>query len=336
MSPSVVRDAEPTSGGRPPDVPTTTTTIPEHGGTMSDRLASWRPGPTRDAILAFLDGLDDVPIDERVAYLDNDGTMWCEKPTYVQLDFFVDALQARVARDPSLADRPEFAAVLSGDMAAVGEIGLAKVAGALGALFDGQTPEQFGAAVDDFLDRYRHRTLGTGLEGVIYQPMLELLDELRARNFMIGIITGGGTEFVRQVSRRCYGVEPGMVVGTLIGYAFDRDDDGRPVVRRTIAQIGSANEGGAKIEHIQSQIGRPPIFAAGNSGGDREMLEWAQANPRGGLGVLIDHDDADREFAYESTAVTFQEAEPITTVARRLGWVVVSMKDDWATIFRPS
>jgi hypothetical protein len=219
-------------------------------------------------------------------------------------------------------------------MAAVGEIGLAKVAGALAALFDGQTPDQFGAAVDGFLDRYRHPTMGTGLQGIIYQPMLELLQELRAHEFSIGIVTGGGTEFVRQVSKRWYGVEPGMVVGTLIGYRFDRVD-GQPVVRRTIAQVGSANEGGAKIEHIQSQVGRPPIFAAGNSGGDREMLEWAQASGHGGLAVLVDHDDAEREFAYESTAVSFQEPEPIRSVAQRLGWVVVSMKDDWKTIFRP-
>lgn len=300
---------------------------------MTSLLSSWRPGTTRDAIRDFLDDVDAVPADERVAYIDNDGTMWCEKPTYVQLDFFVDALQARANEDPSLRDRPEFAAVLSGDMAAVGEIGLAKVAGALTALFDGQTPDEFGAAVDGFLDRYRHPTFGVPLGGVIYQPMLELLDELRAHDFTIGIVTGGGTEFVRQVSRRCYGVEPGMVVGTLIGYQFARDDDGRPVVRRTIDQLGTANEGGAKIEHIQSQIGRPPILAIGNSGGDREMLEWAQASRHGGLAVLVDHDDAEREFAYESKAVSFEEAEPITTVAERLGWVVVSMKDDWATVF---
>jgi phosphoserine phosphatase len=301
------------------------------GHTLSDRLPSWRPGPARDAILAFLDGVGDVPVDERVAYLDNDGTMWCEKPTYVQLDFFVDALRQRTEQDPSLADRPEFAAVLSGDMAAIGEIGLVKVAGALAALFDGQTPEQFGAAVDEFLGRYRHRTLGAPVGGVVYRPMLELLNELRTHDFAVGIVTGGGTEFVRQVSRQLYGVEPGMVVGTLIGYEFGRDDAGRPVVRRTISQIGKANEGGAKLENIQSQIGRPPIFAAGNSGGDREMLEWAQAG--GGLAILVNHDDSEREFAYESEAATFKDAEPITTVAERLGWVVVSMQRDWETIF---
>jgi phosphoserine phosphatase len=300
---------------------------------MATPLPSWRAGATRDAVVAFLDDLDHVPVDERVAYVDNDGTMWCERPTYVQLDFFVDALRQRVADAPALGERPEFAAVLAGDVAAVGEIGLAKVAGALAALFDGQTPDEFGAAVDDFLDRYRHPTLDASLRGVIYQPMLELLDELRAREFTIGIVTGGGTEFVRQVSKRCYGVEPGMVVGTLIGYAFDRDDAGRPIVRRTVSQVGSANEGGAKVEHIQAQIGRPPLIAVGNSGGDREMLEWAQAHRRGGLAVLVDHDDDQREFAYEAMAVTVEEDEPITTVARRLGWVVVSMRDDWETVF---
>jgi phosphoserine phosphatase len=296
-------------------------------------LPSWRAGATREALIAFLDRSTVVPVDDRVAYVDNDGTTWCEKPTYVQFDFFVDALGQRVTENPALRDRPELAAVLDGDMAAIGEIGLAKVAGALAALFDGQTPEQFGGAVDDFLDRYRHRTLGTGLEGVIYQPMLELFDELRAREFTIGIVTGGGTEFVRQVSKRYYGVEPGMVVGTMIGYAFDRDDDGKPVVRRTISQIGSANEGGPKLEHIQSQVGKRPLLAVGNSGGDREMLEWAQASPHGGLAVLVDHDDAEREFAYESTAATFQDAEPITTIGERLGWVIVSMRDDWDPIF---
>ena len=300
---------------------------------MSRSLPSWRDGATRDAILGFLERSADVLVADRVAYVDNDGTMWCEKPTYVQFEFFVDALQQRVAETPSLRDRPEFGAVLDGDMAAIGEIGLAKVAGALAALFDGQTPDEFAAAVHDFLGRFRHRTFGTDLGGVIYQPMLELLDELRARDFSIGIVTGGGTEFVRQVSRPYYGVEPGMVVGTLIGYAFARDDGGKPVVRRTIAQIGSANEGGAKLEHIQAQVGKRPILAVGNSGGDREMLEWAQASRHGGLGVLIDHDDADREYAYTSRAATLEESEPITSVGGRLGWVVVSMRDDWDTIF---
>ena len=167
----------------------------------------------------------------------------------------------------------------------------------------------------------------------MYQPMRELLDELHRLDFAVGIVTGGGTEFVRQVSRSLYGVDPGMVVGTLIGYRFDRDEAGHPVVRRTAAQTGQANEGGAKVEHIHSQVGRAPLLAVGNSGGDREMLEWAQAHRHGGMAVLVDHDDAEREFAYESTAATLEDVEPITTVAERLGWVVISMQRDWDTVF---
>jgi phosphoserine phosphatase len=300
---------------------------------MTDRLPSWRPGATRDAILGFLDGIGDVPIAERVACIDNDGTMWCEKPGYVQLDFFVDALRQRIGDHPDLAEKPELAAALNGDMTKIGEIGLPKVAAALTELFDGDTPDRFAAATDDFLGRYRHPTLGAPIEGIVYRPMLELLEELRRLDFTIGIVTGGGTEFVRQVSRRLYGVEPGMVVGTLIGYTFDRDDDGRPIVRRTLEQMSSANEGGAKVEHIHSQVGVAPILAVGNSGGDREMLEWSKAHRRGGLAVLVSHDDAEREFAYESRAATFTDEEAITAVAEREGWVVVSMADDWDTVF---
>lgn len=300
---------------------------------MSSRLPSWRPGPTREAVLAFLDRSGDIPRDERVAYLDNDGTLWCEKPTYVQFDFFVDALRGRVEKDPSLSERREFAAVLDGDETAMHEIGLTAIAGALASLFDKWTPDEFGAAVDDFVGRYRHRTLGRGIQGVVYQPMRELLAELHALDFTVGVVTGGGTEFVRRLSGPLYDVEPGMVVGTLIGYEFGRDDAGRPVVRRTMSQLGKANEGGAKLENIQSQVGRAPVLAVGNSAGDREMLEWAQANRWGGLAVLVDHDDAEREFAYESRAVTVADDEPITAVADRLGWVVVSMRQDWAEIF---
>lgn len=299
----------------------------------TERLPSWRPGRTKDAILGYLDGVSDVPVDERVAYLDNDGTMWCERPQYVQFDFFVDLLRRLSAGDPSLARRPELAAVLDDDTAKIEEIGLAKIAGALAALCDGQTPTGFASIVDDFIERYRHPTLGTPLGSLVYQPMLELIDELRAHDFTVGIVTGGGTEFVRRVAPGLYGVPPECVVGTMIGYEFARDDHGRPMLRRTVSLMGSANEGSAKLGHIQSQTGRAPIVAAGNSGGDREMLEWAQSSSHGGLAILIHHDDADREFAYQSTAATFQDAEPITAVADRLGWVTVSMAEDWNRVF---
>ncbi|MEM8745730.1 MAG: HAD family hydrolase [Actinomycetota bacterium] len=300
---------------------------------MNERLPSWREGSTRDAILGFLDGLGDVPVEDRVAYFDNDGTLWTEKPSYVQLDFFVDALQRRAAADSTIRDRPEFAAVLDHDAEAMGEIGIERVALALAGLFDGMTPGEFASAAAAFLEGYRHRTLGCGLSGIVYQPMLELLDELRALDFTIGIVTGGGTEFVRALSESLYGVPAELVVGTLIGYEFVRDDAGRPGLRRSTELSVVANEGPAKVEHIQRQLGRRPIIAGGNSAGDGEMLEWAMAGPHPGLAILVDHDDGEREFAYESTAATFEHTEKITDVADRLGWVTVSMADDWATVF---
>jgi haloacid dehalogenase-like hydrolase len=300
-----------------------------------DRLPSWRPGPTRDAIIEYLDRVGDVPVEDRVAYLDNDGTMWCERPHYVQYDFFVDALGRQASEDLSLADRPELAAVLDDDRAKISELGLGRVAVALAKLYDGRTPREFADDVDAFVDRYRHPTLGLPIASLVYQPMLELVDELRAHDFTVGIVSGGGTEFVRRISPPLYGVPPELVVGTLIGYEFARDGDDRPVLHRSVSLMGAANEGPTKVEHIQSQLGRAPIVAVGNSGGDREMLEWAQSGGHGGLAVLIDHDDAEREFAYESAAATFEEAEPITAVAARLGWTTVSMAGDWATVFPP-
>ena len=163
--------------------------------------------------------------------------------------------------------------------------------------------------------------------------MLELLDELRCRDFTLGIVSGGGTEFVRAISDDLYGVPAELVVGTLIGYKLTRAQDQHPVLRRTASLIGAANEGPTKVTNIQTQLGRRPILAGGNSGGDREMLEWALAAGTPSLALLIDHDDATREFQYTSKAQTFVETEPITDVGARLGWTIVSTARDWDVVF---
>ncbi len=294
---------------------------------MNEILPSWRPGATRDAVLAFLEAALEEPVEQRVACLDNDGTLWCEKPTYVQFDFFVAALKGAVHADPSLAEKPEFAALLSGDRAAIGEIGLERIAMALAGLFNGLPPEEFTARVREFMSHTTART---------YVPMLELVEELRRRDFTICVVTGGGTEFVRAISQELYGVPPEAVVGTLVDYDFvpTAADGSGPRLTRAPRLVGEANEGAPKVTHIQTQLGRRPIFAAGNSGGDREMLEWAAGGDGPTLALLVDHDDEAREFRYVSTAETFAEPEPITDVGARLGWTVVSMADDWATIFR--
>jgi phosphoserine phosphatase len=296
-------------------------------------LPSWRPGRTRDAIVAFLAATEALPREARVAAFDNDGTLWCEKPTYVQFDFFEDALRHRAEADPTLRERPELAAVLDLDMAAMSEIGMERIALALAGLFAGMEPEAFTAAARDFMRRARHRTLGVPTPATRYQPMLELLDELRRRDFTIYLVSGGGAEFLRALSQELYGVEPEVVVGTQVRYELTRRADGRPVLLRTGGVIGGANEGASKVANIQSQLGRRPILAAGNSAGDREMLEWALAGSGPGLALLLDHDDREREFSYQSVSGTLKEHEPITSVATRLGWTVISMANDWSTVF---
>ncbi|PUB20304.1 haloacid dehalogenase-like hydrolase [Promicromonospora sp. AC04] len=296
-------------------------------------LPSWRPGRTRDTLLGFLADAASIDPEDRVAYFDNDGTLWCERPTYVQYEFYLDALRRRVREDPTLAQGAEFRAVLEGDIAAVGEIGLERIALALAGLFQGIEPGAFTQEVRTFLRTSTHPTLGRSVSAVRYRPMLELLDALRELDFSIGVVTGGGTEFVRSVSRELYGVPPERVVGTMIAYELGQDVAGRPALQRTARVLGDVNEGATKVTNIQTYLGRPPVLAAGNSAGDTELLEWAAAADGPHLSLLVDHDDPDREFAYVSEAQTFAAGEPITATAQRLGWTTVSMKHDWDTVF---
>jgi phosphoglycolate phosphatase-like HAD superfamily hydrolase len=305
---------------------------------VQHRLQSWRPGPVRDALTGFLDAAREVAPRDRVACFDNDGTLWCERPSYVQLDFFIDALRTRSAEDPSIGSTAEFAALLAGDKAAMGELGLTRIAMALVGLFAGVTPEAFTDQVREYLDRATHPTLGRPVRATRYRPMLELISALKEMDFTICLVTGGGTEFVRAISQDLYGVPPEAVVGTMVTYTYSAEPTGtdgvpRPVLRRATGVSGDANEGPAKVSNIQAQLGRRPIFAAGNSAGDRQMLEWAAAGEAPSLALLVDHDDDAREFRYVGTPETFSESEPITGVARREGWTVVSMATDWATVF---
>jgi phosphoglycolate phosphatase-like HAD superfamily hydrolase len=298
-----------------------------------DLLSSWRPGATRDRILAFLDAADSMPIPERVAYFDNDGTLWCERPSYVQLEFFLAVLGERIGREPAVAEREEFAALLAGDEARIGEIGLERIGLALAGLLEGLEPGEFDRAVRDFMSTATHRGLDRPMRATVYQPMLELIEALCAREFTVGIVTGGGTEFVRAVSQDLYGVPPELVVGTLIDYELSIEPLHRPVLRRTSRIVGEANEGLAKVTNIQSHLGRPPLFAAGNSSGDAALLDWAATGHPLGLALLVVHDDAAREYAYESVSGTLTDVEPITATAESHGWCQVSIADDWATVF---
>ena len=297
-----------------------------------EQLPSWRSGATLETIVDFLIAVDDSDPDDRLAVFDNDGTLWCEKPAYPQLALFVDELRKRATDDPSLLERAEYAAVLTDDPRAFGELGIERVASALLELFVGWPPERFTERSREFLFGSGHPTLGRQYSQTTYQPMLELKNALVAHGFTIAIASGGGTEFVRSVSRDLYGVAPEYVIGSFIAYEFGTYADGWDLARTAVVQ-GAANEGVAKVVNIQQSLGRRPRFAAGNSAGDVEMLDWAASARGPSLAVLVDHDDAEREFAYASVAATLDNDADLGELAARGNWTVVSMERDWARIF---
>jgi phosphoserine phosphatase len=280
----------------------------------------------------FLVACREVPPELRTAVFDNDGTLWCEKPHYPQLAFLLTELREAVNADPELGSIPEYRALLDGNQAAMAEMGLERLALALVELFEGMEPTEFIDRVRGFVASTTHPDRGVGYGRMVYQPMLELIEALTALDFTVCIVTGGGTEFVRAISRDLYGVEPERVVGTLVSYEMRRRD-GRPYLVRAAQTVLEANEGAAKVTNIQTELGRRPILAAGNSAGDKEMLEYATASDLPSLALLVDHDDPGREYAYESRAGSFEADEPIVDTARRLGWTVVSMASDWEQIF---
>lgn len=287
------------------------------------KLPSWRPGAARDAIEVFLDGAEMLPEERRVAVFDVDGTLWCERPRYPQLDFLVSRLRIASEARPELADRPEYRAALDWDLAAMRRLGAVNVLLALAELHAGITPEEFEARVAEYFAEARHPDRGVPLSQMRYRPMLELIAELRARHFSVYLVTGSGTEVIRVVSGRFFGVSPEGVVGAGVGYELDRGDAG-PRLLRTRELLGDPNEGAAKVTNIGRLIGRRPILAAGNAAGDAELLEYAAASEDPSLALLLKHDDPEREYAYEGGAVP------------RTGWTAVSMQDDWSTIFAAS
>jgi len=299
------------------------------------KLPSWRPGTTRDAIEIFLDDAETVPVERRVAVFDIDGTLWCEKPQYTMVEFLLRELRSAVADEPSLAARPEYRAALDWDRPAIARLGPVNVMLALIELHAGITPEAFEARVRAFFSEARHPVRGVPLSQMRYRPMLELIAELRARDFDVYLVTGSGLEFTRAVSADYFGVKPEGVVGSQVGYELVRGDDA-PVLLRTKEIFGDPNEGAAKITNIQRLLGRRPILAAGNSTGDTEMLDYTQAYLGPSLALLVDHDDAEREFEYAGIAGTFETSEPITTTAATKGWTVISMQRDWGTVFAAS
>jgi phosphoserine phosphatase len=303
---------------------------------MPDPLPSWRDGPRKRALLDFAGavtaegGPEFVQPAERVAVFDNDGTLWIEQPAYTQFTFILDRLRALAPRNPAWQEDPLFRAAIAGDMRAVaggGTAGLLKLSGAAQA---GNTPEEFQVIAAQWLATARDRRWNRPYTQLIYQPMLEVLAFLRGRGFATFIASGGGVEFIRAFSEESYGIPPNQVVGSTFALR-PGEQDGRVVLTRE-PQVDFIDDGPGKPVGIARHIGRRPIAAFGNSDGDFQMLQYATEGPGRRLGMIVHHDDADREYAYDRESHVGQLSRALDEAPKR-GWQVVSMRDDWGRVF---
>ncbi|MDX2167742.1 MAG: HAD family hydrolase [Deltaproteobacteria bacterium] len=301
-----------------------------------DPLPSWRNGAAKQRILAFVaavttaGGTDYVAPADRIAVFDHDGTLWTEQPAYVQLFFAIDRVRALAAQHPEWRERQPFKAALNGDLAGVAASGEAGLVELILATHAGMTTDQFASVVADWLATARHPTLGRRYVELVYQPMLELLAYLRANGFQTWIVSGGGIEFLRVFAEARYGVPPQQVIGSSVKTAYEVRD-GRPAIVR-LAAMDFVDDKAGKPVGINAFIGKRPIAAFGNSDGDFEMLEWTTAGSGARLGMLVHHDDAARELAYDRLSGVGRLARGLDEAPQR-GWTVVSMRDDWAAVY---
>lgn len=303
---------------------------------QSDPLPSWNEGQPKKAILDFVTavtkegGPDFVPAPERIATFDNDGTLWCEQPMYVQLAFALDRVKALSAKHPEWKRKQPFKAVLDKDVATLAKAGEKGLVELVMATHAGMTTAEFEQIASDWIRASRHPKFDKPYTDLVYQPMLELLGYLRTNGFKTFIVSGGGIEFMRPWSERVYGIPLEQVVGSSIKTQFRVDEDGPSLIR--LPAIDFIDDGPGKPVGINSHIGRRPIAAFGNSDGDFQMLQWTTGARGRRLGLIVHHTDAEREYAYDRKS-PFGKLDKGLDAANANGWTVVSMKDDWNRIF---
>jgi phosphoglycolate phosphatase-like HAD superfamily hydrolase len=303
----------------------------------ADPLPSWNEGPAKKAIVEFVakvtqeGGPDFVPAAERIAVFDNDGTLQCEQPMYVQLAFVLDRMKAPAPGQPEGGTQQPFQAALEGDLKTLVSGGGRGLLEWVVAAHGGATTEEYAQTVRDWLATARHPKFQRPYTELVYQPMLELLAYLRANGFKTYIVSGSGAEFLRPWTEKVYGIPPEQVVGSTIQVQYEVRDGKPALVRLPTIDFININDG--KPAGIHKYIGRRPIAAFGNSDGDFEMLEWTTAGTGARLGLIVHHDDAEREYAYDRAA-TFGRLVRALDEAPQRGWIVVNMKEDWKAVFR--
>ena len=309
---------------------------------VGDPLPSWKDGAAKDAIVQFVRKTTDagspqfVPPAERIATFDQDGTLWVEQPLYAQVMFALDRVKDVVKAQPAMANEEPYKSVVTGDRAAMAQFTEQDIFKIVVATQAGTTLEEFRGIVKAWAATAKHPKYQRPYTELVYQPMLEAMKYLRANGYRTYIVTGGGQEFVRALAEAVYGVPPEQVVGTMLktDYAMR---DGVPTMMNAPG-LFFVNDKATKPVGINMIIGRRPQAAFGNSDGDQQMLEWTTAGTGARLGMLVLHDDAQREYAYgpanglpDSKVGTFPQV--LYDEAKRKGWTVISMKNDWKRIF---
>jgi len=302
---------------------------------MIKSLSLWNNGPARRAILDYVsvvtspDSPDFVPPADRIATFDNDGTLWCEKPAYTQLFFAIQRLKELAAADPNLLEQAGYKAAANGDLAYFASLYPGNLTELRQLLFDthaGMDQTEFVAQAAAFLSKVMHPRYGVPFKQLTYQPMVQLIRYLEAHDFKVFIVTAGGMSFVRPVSEEIYGISRERVIGSNTTFETRMTDQG-PVLYRRPGLIDPIGEGLGKPVNIELHIGRKPILAAGNADGDIHMLWYSETNAYKSLQLLVHHDDAEREYAYDVGA------EKALQLAAGHGWQLISMKRDFIQVF---
>jgi phosphoserine phosphatase len=308
-----------------------------------DPLPSWNDGAAKQAILNFVKTTTDpasasfVPVEQRIATFDQDGTTWVEHPIYTEIVFSFERIVALAPQHPEWKTTEPFRTILSGDQAAIGKLPLRDLKAIIVASHSGMSVEQFNSIVNDWITTAKDARWHRLYTDLVYQPMLELMRYLRANGYKTYIVTGGGQEFVRAYAERVYGVPPEQVVGSALETQYTYASDGKGILMRSPTLLLNDNFSG-KAEDIYLFTGRHAKAAFGNSTGDQQMLEYTQSGSGATLMMLVMHDDAQREYAYGPAAGLPDTkvgafTQPLYDEAKSRGWTVISMKKDWRRIF---
>jgi phosphoglycolate phosphatase-like HAD superfamily hydrolase len=300
---------------------------------MNGPLPSWNDSAAKSAILDFVarvtkeNGPDFVPPAERIATFDNDGTLWCEQPVQVQVFFAQARLKALAEKDPGMKERQPFKTFLEHDMKTIQSLGKQAVFEMAFATHAGVTEEEFDAIAHDFFASAKHPKLSRLFKYLTYRPQVELLGYLRENGFKTYIVSGGGIDLIRAFADEAYGIPPEQVIGSSVKTRFDA-----PAGLMKLAELNSFDDREVKVQNIGLHIGRRPILAFGNSDGDLAMLRYTKAGKGARLALLVHHDDAEREFAYDRDFKLSPLVEGLDK-AKDYGITLVSMKNDWRTVF---